>query len=104
MYMYYTFTRACHVSDPSFVQVSLYPFVFICLSCVYSARPTISNMQRMVQAPISYHTRQKDVAGPMLNETRDMLRKWFQPWNEELALLLEDSGYLWEDTNVTDIE
>ena len=58
----------------------------------------------MVQAPISYHTRQKDVAGPMLNETRDMLRKWFQPWNEELALLLEDSGYLWEDTNVTDIE
>ena len=54
----------------------------------------------MVQAPISYHTRQKDVAGPMLNETRDMLRKWFQQWNEELAHVLRDKGYLWNDVDI----
>ena len=51
----------------------------------------------MMQAPISYHTRQKDVAGPMLNETREILRRWYRPWNQELALLLQDKGYLWRE-------
>ncbi|XP_076468341.1 carbohydrate sulfotransferase 15-like [Babylonia areolata] len=62
-------------------------------------KPSPSDLQKMVNAPQSYHTKQRDLAGPMLQETRAVLNAWFKPWNQELARLLKDKGYLWSDKN-----
>lgn len=65
-----------------------------------TARPSSQDMKKMLSAPISYHTQRKDVAGPMLNETRAMLREWFKPWNQELAHLMKNKAYLWKDADI----
>jgi hypothetical protein len=49
----------------------------------------------MLASPNSYHTKARDAAGEMLNKTRTMLQEWFKPWNQELAQLMKDKGYLW---------
>ncbi|XP_070196897.1 carbohydrate sulfotransferase 15-like isoform X3 [Littorina saxatilis] len=64
------------------------------------SRPSSQDMKKMLSAPISYHTQRKDVAGPMLNETRAMLREWFKPWNQELAHLMKNKAYLWKDADI----
>lgn len=35
---------------------------------------------------------------PMLNKTRTLLQGFFQPFNKQLAMLLGDKRYLWEDS------
>ncbi|XP_071854137.1 carbohydrate sulfotransferase 15-like isoform X2 [Apostichopus japonicus] len=40
----------------------------------------------------------KDEAGPMLNETRSMLREFYRPYVIELADILHDNSFLWDYT------
>lgn len=74
---------------------SLYLSSFLIL--VWSAPVTESIMEKMLALPIVYHTEQKDTAGPMLPETAELLRKFAAPCNEELAQVLGDDIYLWND-------
>lgn len=45
-----------------------------------------------------YETGKKKKMGPMLNRTRQLLDEFFQPFNEELVDILNDTKYLWKDT------
>lgn len=59
--------------------------------------PTESLLQKMVYMPVSYHTRKKDKAGPMLPETRALLQDYVQACNRDLADLLGDDAFSWKD-------
>ncbi|KAK7480816.1 hypothetical protein BaRGS_00027982, partial [Batillaria attramentaria] len=61
------------------------------------SRPSSALFQQMLAFPKSYHTKVKDKAGPMLPETRAVLRKYAESCNQELADLLHDDAYLWKD-------
>ena len=39
----------------------------------------------------------KNTKNPMLNETMQMLRDFYRPYNQELAALLNDDSFLWLD-------
>ena len=69
--------------------------------CMCAASPSTNILEKMVGLSVSYHTKKKDEVGPMLNRTRALLTKWFKPWNEELAHLLKDDRYLWNDVYAT---
>jgi hypothetical protein len=60
-----------------------------------AAKPSTKDLAKMLASPNSYHTKARDAAGEMLNKTRTMLQEWFKPWNQELAQLMKDKGYLW---------
>ncbi|CAG5127292.1 unnamed protein product [Candidula unifasciata] len=53
---------------------------------------TISDQEKRLQ------TTQKKKAGPMLPETKKMLQDFYQPCNKDLAQLLGDDKYLWNNT------
>nr|KAG5688423.1 hypothetical protein BaRGS_001205 [Batillaria attramentaria] len=57
--------------------------------------PSRSVMQQMLKVPVTYHTHHKDIAGPMLPETRRLLQNYMRPCNAELADLLQDDRFLW---------
>ncbi|KAJ8022155.1 Carbohydrate sulfotransferase 15 [Holothuria leucospilota] len=42
--------------------------------------------------------RQDDDLGPMLKETKELLDQFYEPFNKDLAKLLNDDDYLWSDS------
>ncbi|XP_078079505.1 carbohydrate sulfotransferase 15-like [Mustelus asterias] len=51
----------------------------------------------IINNPASNTRRPKDKSlGPMLPETRRILENFYRPFNEKLALLLDDDSFLWE--------
>ncbi|XP_071113510.1 carbohydrate sulfotransferase 15-like isoform X1 [Haliotis cracherodii] len=53
----------------------------------------ISNAKR------KHVTQSKKNKGPMMESTRVLLNKFFEPFNKELATLLQDDRFLWKDNN-----
>lgn len=51
----------------------------------------------MVKLHKEMHTREPNTASHMLNKTRTMLEEFYKPYNKQLAELLHDNKYLWED-------
>ena len=56
-------------------------------------------LKRACQRPIG--NKHKKPYKPMLPETQQLLREFYRPYNEELAQMLNDQKYLWEDTQKT---
>lgn len=53
----------------------------------------------LTQLPMSNTRRTADKnLGPMLPATKDLLREFYQPFNQKLADVLENSCFLWSDT------
>ncbi|XP_048407327.1 carbohydrate sulfotransferase 15 [Stegostoma tigrinum] len=51
----------------------------------------------VINNPASNTRRPKDKSlGPMLSKTRELLKDFYGPFNEKLALLLNDDSFLWE--------
>ncbi|XP_053406357.1 carbohydrate sulfotransferase 15-like [Mercenaria mercenaria] len=61
--------------------------------------PNNTILQKMSSMPHFRITSGKVKAGPMLPETRNLLKKFFQPFVSELAAYLHDDRYLFCDTN-----
>ena len=57
----------------------------------------VSNLKSISNPHHYYVTSMKKKAGPMLPETRKILKTFFKPHNEELVKLLNDSRYSWSD-------
>jgi N-acetylgalactosamine 4-sulfate 6-O-sulfotransferase len=50
----------------------------------------------MAKISKAYKTKLKKKQGPMHKRTKDILDKFYRPYNEELARLLNDSRFLWK--------
>lgn len=48
-------------------------------------------------APVRNKNRKKPEIGRMPESTADILRTFYKPYNRDLANLLEDSRFTWED-------
>lgn len=59
--------------------------------------PSSPELNSMLNASPAYRTKQRDFAGPMLEETKDLLRGWLSPYMEELVRLMGDASYSWQD-------
>ena len=59
----------------------------------------VENIKSYLKTSVAENTNQKAyyLHGPMLNETRDLLIKFYRPYNKELAELLHDRRFLYED-------
>ncbi|CAG2197783.1 CHST15 [Mytilus edulis] len=54
------------------------------------------DLDRIVQKEKAYKTTLKKKQGPMHKQTKDLLNKFYKPYNEDLALLLNDSRFMWD--------
>lgn len=61
--------------------------------------PNETVLQRMSASPHYRETVGKKKAGPMLPETKTLLKSIFQPYVNELAIFLRDDRYLFRDSN-----
>jgi N-acetylgalactosamine 4-sulfate 6-O-sulfotransferase len=61
-------------------------------------RPNDKDLNRMLAMhPQNQGDRvMKEKTGAMLDKTRKMLGEFYRPYNEQLAKLLDDEGYLWK--------
>ncbi|XP_068226100.1 carbohydrate sulfotransferase 15-like [Palaemon carinicauda] len=48
-------------------------------------------------APVQNKNRKKSNVGKMLNKTAEVLRKFYEPYNDDLVALLGDAKFLWQD-------
>ena len=55
------------------------------------------NLKNISNSHHYYVTTLKRKAGPMLRETREILKAFFKPHNEELVKILNDKRYSWSD-------
>jgi len=55
------------------------------------SEPSQDEWQRILTRSIS----NRFVYKPMLPETRQLLSDFYRPWNEKLAELLQDNGFVW---------
>ena len=53
-------------------------------------------LKKIAAMPRFYQTKQRQRAGKMLTETRDILTHLFAPFNLELADILGDEKFLWK--------
>ncbi|KAK3592270.1 hypothetical protein CHS0354_022695 [Potamilus streckersoni] len=60
------------------------------------AMPT-KDLYQIAQEGHYYITSKKSRSGNILNETRILLNEYFNPYNEELAHILGNENYLWDD-------
>ena len=68
-------------------------FKFICLSGGLTDEETAE----IIDHPNYNERKESDrELGGMLTETRDILQKFYRPFNEELASILEDKRFLWK--------
>ena len=58
----------------------------------------ISNdrLKQIAAMPRFYQTKQRQRAGKMLTETKDILTHLFAPFNQDLADILGDEKFLWK--------
>ena len=68
------------------------------LLCVPDELPEHS-MQDIVQADRKHETAAKKKVNDMYPETRKLLQNFYGRYNEELAVLLNDTGFLWLPTS-----
>ncbi|KAK3592495.1 hypothetical protein CHS0354_026616 [Potamilus streckersoni] len=54
-------------------------------------------MQRIVSMPRFYKTQQKDFAGDIYRETKQILHQFLDPYTKDSATLLNDTLYTWDD-------
>ena len=54
------------------------------------------DLDRVAKISKAYKTKLKKKQGPMHKRTKDILDKFYRPYNEELARLLNDSRFLWK--------
>ncbi|KAL3885343.1 hypothetical protein ACJMK2_025414 [Sinanodonta woodiana] len=57
-------------------------------------------MLKIVSLPRFYKTTKKNSAGYICRETEQVLRHFFHPYTRDLAALLNDSLYTWDDVNI----
>jgi hypothetical protein len=57
----------------------------------------LMNIYGIMSKDHKYKTMSKQKAAPMSNRSNDLLTKLYQPYNTELADILGDRRYLWED-------
>jgi hypothetical protein len=57
----------------------------------------LMNIYGIMSKDHKYTTMSKQKAAPMSNRLKDLLTKLYQPYNIELADILGDRRYLWED-------
>lgn len=54
------------------------------------------DLDRIAKISKANKTKLKKKQGPMHKRTKDILDKFYRPYNEELARLLNDSRFLWK--------
>ena len=72
----------------SFISLSFTP-----ISIFFFATEPVKSIN---YGPRNSNTNAYKNKGQMLNTTRDMLDKFFQPYNEQSAVLLQDDNFLWK--------
>ena len=65
---------------------------------------TVINLKNISNPHHYYVTSMKKKAGPMLPETKKILKAFFKPHNEELVKILNDSRYSWSETHYGTID
>ena len=65
--------------------------------CLSPGAPSAKNRVKMEESrQFNLRRPEQEINGPMWNETRQLLDAFYEPYNRQLAELLNDSRYLWK--------
>lgn len=76
-----------------------YLFIYVNFSCnrIWTGSLDSDQMRSIVKLKVANKRKKGDRSvGLMLNETRQLLNEFYEPYNQELADIMDDDQFLWE--------